>query len=79
MLTTKDNPWDPWLHWDNWLAMDRALGYYTNELLARVMQASYGLSDEDEETLEARAIDEILTNDMTGMYQLVSNPDPNDE
>jgi len=35
MLTTKDNPWNPFDHWREWYTWDSTAGYHTSGLLAR--------------------------------------------
>ena len=36
MLTTVDNPFNPFTEFDSWLAYDEQSGYNTNGLLARL-------------------------------------------
>ena len=45
MLTTVDNPYDPFTEYDEWFTFDRALGYNTPGLLARVVKSSHELSE----------------------------------
>ena len=68
MLTTTDNPFNPFTDYDDWLAFDEDHGYYTNALLARVAVTSDQLSDSAENFARERAIDEIISEDPTGMY-----------
>lgn len=59
MLTTVDNPYDPFENFDQWLRYDMEKGYNSCGYLARVAYTSLGVSDElNEEEIE-RAIDEI--------------------
>ena len=37
MLTTIDNPYDPFSQFDDWLAFDEGKGYFTCEYLARMV------------------------------------------
>jgi len=71
MLTTIDNPWNPFTHYDEWLAFDEAQGYYTNGLLARVAVSSDELSSFDQELELSRAINEIVKENVSGMHQKV--------
>ena len=52
MLTTVDNPYDPFTEYDEWYSFDQAKGYYTPEYLGNLARTSIELSDEDYE-LEA--------------------------
>lgn len=70
MLTTTDNPFDPRTHYDEWLAWDMAR-YNTNSLLARVVRTSSELSDPDQELAIQDAIDEIVTENVSGMHTKV--------
>lgn len=73
MLTTRDNPFNPYTQWDSWLQWDRDHGYYTNELLARVANASLDMDEDQRDELIEMAQLYILENDITQMYILVNN------
>jgi len=60
MLTTYDNPFDPFTDWDNWRRMDEDLGHYTCEYLARVSTYSPELSETDQELAILEAIAKII-------------------
>lgn len=68
MLTTVDNPWSPFTNFDEWDTWDRAHGYYTLGLLARVARSSDELSQADQDTITDQAIDEIVRENVCGMY-----------
>lgn len=72
MLTTYDNPYDPFTHWDEWWLYDEAHGYHTCGYLARISKTSDDLSDADQELANEIAIDEILKEDVLGIYLKVS-------
>ncbi len=46
-VTTTDNPYDPFTHWDEWLLFDTTMGYYTCQRLASITIVSDQLSDEE--------------------------------
>jgi hypothetical protein len=71
MLTTVDNPFNPFTHWDEWYAFDEGHGYHSTGLLARIAKVSYDLSDADQELAIDDAIDEIVRENVTGMYRKV--------
>jgi hypothetical protein len=79
MLTTKDNPFNPFVNYDAWEQWDEDNGYYTPQLVARVSNPSVDLSDEEQEALYVSACDFIITNDLTGMYTLIADPDENNK
>lgn len=75
MLTTTDNPFSPVTQYDAWYAWDRAQGYDSNGLLARVAVTSQDLSDADKEDAIEQAIDEIVTQNVSGKHTKVVLPD----
>jgi hypothetical protein len=77
MLTTTDNPWNPFTHYNEWNAWDTANGYHTSSYLARVTKTSMDLSDADFERAIEDAMDEIVAFNPTGVYVKVSPPDAN--
>lgn len=60
MLTTIDNPYNPFTQFEEWYAYDLAKGYRTCELLGRYAMTSEGLSDVDNEEAINLAIEEII-------------------
>ncbi len=71
MLTTVDNPYDPFTQFDQWLAFDTQMGYNTCAYLARVCKTSPELSEIDQDVLTYAAMDEIVANDPTKNYKQV--------
>ena len=67
-LTTTDNPFSPFVQWDEWYAFDVSKGYNTCSYLARVVRGSNELSDADEDLAIENAIDEIVNLNVTGNY-----------
>ena len=59
-ITTADNPFDYFTQFDDWLAYDRQMGYYTLEYIARVAKTSDDLSDLDNQLEIESAIDSII-------------------
>ena len=60
MLTTVDNPYDPFTQFDSWFAFDESNGYCSCGLLARLALTSSSLSDEENLNEINHAIDNIL-------------------
>jgi hypothetical protein len=69
MLTTYDNPFDPFTQWDEWYVWDMQSGYNTPGLLARVALHSDELSDVDQFHAIQDAIDEIVRENVTGVHR----------
>jgi hypothetical protein len=73
MLTTVDNPFNPFTHFDEWYAFDEAAGYKTTAFLARIVRTSDDLSDADQHVAIEAAIDEIVRENVLGVYRKVSS------
>ena len=71
MLTTVDNPYDPFTQFDDWYAFDRLQGYNTCEYLARICYTSDALSDALNAAEIERAIDRLISIDPTDMYKKI--------
>lgn len=72
MLTTIDNPFDPFNQFDEWLAYDTDKGHHTCAYLARITRSSDQLSDNDEVLAIEEAIDEIVKMNVIGLYRKVT-------
>lgn len=68
MLSTIDNPFDPFDEYDKWYAFDIAAGYNTGQFLARIVQASDDLSDADYDLAVEQAIDECVMINVLGVF-----------
>jgi hypothetical protein len=72
MLTTIDNPFDPFTQFDEWLTYDTDKGYHSCAYLARITKASDELSELDETIAIEEAIDEIIKENTLGIYKKVT-------
>jgi hypothetical protein len=72
MITTSDNPFDPFDEWDQWFTWDMVHGYNTPGLLARILVTSDSLSEADQEADREAAIDEIVQENINGLYVKVT-------
>lgn len=72
MLTTFDNPYDPFEDFENWFLYDIEQGYNTCGYLARISNTNSDLPDSVNNERIEEAIDEILANDFLGIYKKVS-------
>lgn len=71
LLTTIDNPYDPFEEWDDWYSYDTEMNYNTCSYLARIANASDELSDEENDELIEQAMNEIIEFNILGIYTLV--------
>lgn len=68
MLTTLDNPFNPFTDYDEWYRYDVDKGYNTASYLARIAKISNDLSEEDEAIAIDLAMDEITKMNLLGNY-----------
>ena len=69
MLTTIDNPFDPFEQFDEWLMFDKEKGYNSCERLMRIAQINDEMSSVEEDLEIERAIDEIILYDFMNVYK----------
>ena len=75
MLTTTDNPFNPFTQFDDWFLYDESKGYHTCSYLARIARTSSELSDLENENEITRAINEIVAFNILGIYKKVQESD----
>ena len=68
MLTTVDNPFDPFTQFDEWNTYDMMLGYHTCSYLDRVAMDSVELSEADSSLAIQNAIDSIVKENVSGVW-----------
>lgn len=73
MLTTTDNPYDPFTQFDEWYALDRQLGYNCCAIVDRVSMESPLLTEEENEELYNEALDEIVKENVFGVFKIVES------
>lgn len=71
MLTTFDNPFDPFTQFDLWFQFDEEKGYHSCSYLGRIAKTSDSLSDSENDKEIERAIDEIIKYDFRNVYKKV--------
>lgn len=74
MLSTIDNPYNPFTHYDEWNVWDQNAGYNCSSFIARIVQTSSELSEADQDLAIELAIDEIIRENVTGMFIRVAAP-----
>lgn len=74
MLSTTDNPYNPFTNFDEWFAFDCQKRYFTCDYLARLARTSPDLSEEEEMNAINDAIIKIVL--MNGnIYKIVTGPE----
>jgi len=79
MLTTYDNPYDPFEQFTLWWLFDIEKGYNSCSRLARIVNLSDDMSQHEIDIETERAIDEIIKYDFLDVYKKViksSNEEP---
>ena len=71
MLTTFDNPYNPFDDFTLWLLYDKEQGYNTCERLARIAHLSDDMSQDEIDEETERAMDEIIFYDFLNIYKKV--------
>lgn len=74
-LTTKDNPFNPFTQFEEWLQFDTSNLYNSSGLLARIAKTSNDLSDKENSKEIHRAMTWIVANDPEDKYKIVSPSD----
>ena len=72
MLSTIDNPFDPFEDFDNWYNFDVAKGYNSCAYLSQIAKTSDELPESFNQSEIERAIDEIVDLNINGMYVKVT-------
>lgn len=71
MLTTFDNPYNPFDQFTSWYLFDIEKGYDSCSYLGRIARTSDQLTDEENDSEIERAIDEIIKYDFRNIYKKV--------
>lgn len=71
MLTTFDNPFDPFEQFTSWFMFDVEKGYNSCGYLARIANLTDDMSDQEVNDEIERAIDEIIQYDFMNIYKKV--------
>ena len=77
MLTTFDNPYDPFEQFASWFLFDVEKGYDSCAYLGRIARTSDQLSEEENDLEVERAIDEIIKYDFRNIYKKITRQDTN--
>ena len=72
MLTTIDNPYDPFNDFTSWYMYDVEHGYNSCSYVARIAKTSEQFTEKENNEEIERAIDEIILHDFLNIYVKVS-------
>lgn len=68
MLSTIDNPFNPFIHFDEWNQYDMAKGYNTLSYLGRLVDYDDCITEEQRHIAREDAIQNIVDHDPRGIY-----------
>ena len=71
MLTTFDNPFDPFEQFDSWFLFDVEKGYNCCSYLARFIQITDDMTDQEVDDSIEEAIDRIIKYDDANIFKKV--------
>lgn len=75
MLTTFDNPFNPFTQFEQWYLFDVDKGYNSSAYLARIAKLDDSMSEKETNEEIERAIDEIIRYDFMNIYRKVTSED----
>lgn len=79
MLTTVDNPFDPFEQFSSWFLFDVEKGYNSCGKLARIANVSESMSETEFNNEIDSAIDKLIKVDFLDIYKKVTKEVPDDE
>lgn len=71
MLTTIDNPYNPFDDFNRWFEFDELCGYCCCERIAKLAKVYDGMSEDERNDAIERAIDTLIDIDFTGLFRKV--------
>jgi hypothetical protein len=79
MLTTIDNPFDPFEQFTSWFLFDVEKGYNSSSRLARIAKLTDEMTEKEVNEEIERAIDEIIQYDFMNIYKKVRRNSENSQ
>lgn len=79
MLTTIDNPFDPFEQFTSWFLFDVEKGYNSSSRLARIAKLTDEMTEKEVNEEIERAIDEIIQYDFMSIYKKVRRNSENSQ
>lgn len=78
MLTTVDNPFNPFEQPDQWRSFDVDHGYFTSEYLARIAKTDIEMTEKEYNDEIERACEEVLELNPIKIYKIVRKKERNE-
>ena len=75
MLTTVDNPYDPFTDFTSWFLYDTEKGYNSCGKLDRIAKFSDDMTQRERDIENERAIDEIIKYDIMDVFTKITRED----
>lgn len=75
MITTIDNPYNPFDDFDNWFMYDCDKGYYTCNTLARLINDKNLITEKQKDDERKRAIERLIEIDPLAIYKKIYKND----
>ena len=72
MITTIDNPFDPFEQFTSWLMFDKEKGYDSCERVARLANITSQMSQKEIDEEQERAIDRLIELDVLNIFKKVT-------
>ena len=72
MITTIDNPFDPFEQFTSWLLFDKEKGYDSCERVARLANITSQMSQKEIDEEQERAIDRLIELDVLNIFKKVT-------
>lgn len=72
MLTTIENPFNPFKNFENWLKFDREKNHFTLELIDRFTLSRTSFTEEFDRMMYDWALEDIIESDFEGKYRIVN-------
>ena len=72
MLSTIDNPYDPFEEFTLWLLFDNEKGYHTCERLMRKVEIREDMTQQEIDEATDRAMDELIADDIMNVFVKVA-------
>ncbi len=73
-ITTFDNPFNPFIDFDNWFLFDIEKNYYTLSKLARISKVDDSMTAKEEAIEVERAIERLIEIDPLDIYMKIYKP-----
>lgn len=74
-ITTFDNPYNPFDNFTQWDLFDKEKGYYSNQKVARLVNFTDDMTEQEMLAENERAIDRLVALDVTNTFQKVTRKD----